>query len=233
MLTPPAALSVCTQLTFSQNEEGGGDETENAEIHLPNDLPWLGHAFPFATAAESRLQVRQWLLSSLPDAETASRLSKIYYKHCAWMWVPSSIRLYICRRERLNTRHRYTPIPETDFYSTVYSRIYDQGIGLDQDPSDSHRLAVLFMVFALGTLFDLDMPYLAIETTQYYQLARASLSLDSVLESQSIPAIQALVSLSAVSLACPVSTEACSLHVFSFLCANSCLCLSETVLAGL
>lgn len=40
---------------------------------------------------------------------------------------------------------------------------------------------------------DLDQPYLSVASAQYYQLARAALSLDSTLESQSIPAIQALV----------------------------------------
>lgn len=88
---------------------------------------------------------------------------------------------------------RYTPIPEPEFYSAVFSRIYDQPMGLDQDPIDSHRLAVLYMVFALGTLFDLDKPYLSVEATQYYQAARAAVSVDSVLEHQTIPAIQALV----------------------------------------
>lgn len=95
---------------------------------------------------------------------------------------------------KVNMTRRYTPIPENEYYSTVHARIYDQGVGLDQDPIDSHRLAVLYMVFALGTLFDLEKPYLSIESTQYYQLARASLSIDSVLEHQTIPAIQALVS---------------------------------------
>jgi hypothetical protein len=88
---------------------------------------------------------------------------------------------------------RYTPIPEADLYAHVYSRIYDQPISSDQDPTDSHRLAVLFVVFALGTLMDLEQPYLSVSSTQYYQLAKAALSLDSILESQSILSIQALV----------------------------------------
>lgn len=76
----------------------------------------------------------------------------------------------------------------------MLSRIYDYSIvTTDQDPIDSHRLAVVYMVFALGTLFDLEKPYLSVEATQYYQAGRAALSLDSVLEHQSIPAIQALV----------------------------------------
>lgn len=60
---------------------------------------------------------------------------------------------------------------------------------------DSHRLAVLYMVLALGTLLDLDKPALSADATRYYQLGRAALSLDSVLEAQSIPGIQALVRL--------------------------------------
>ncbi len=76
----------------------------------------------------------------------------------------------------------------------------------DQDPTDSHRLAVLYMVFALGTLMDLDKSYLSLEATQYYQLARASLALDSILEHQSIPAVQALVRLP---ILFPISTDAC------------------------
>lgn len=88
----------------------------------------------------------------------------------------------------------------------MFSRIYDQGWPEDQDPNDSHRLAVLYMVFAVGALMDLDKPYLSLEATQYYQLARAALSLDSILEHQSIPALQALVSLEE---AAPMSTDAC------------------------
>ncbi|EKM50386.1 uncharacterized protein PHACADRAFT_263665 [Phanerochaete carnosa HHB-10118-sp] len=155
-----------------QNEEGGDDEAENTEIHLPADIPWLGHAFPFATANETKLNIRQSLYSSLPEVEKARRLATVYYRHCAWM---------------------YTPIPDAEFYNAVFSRIYDQPITIDQDPVDSHRLAVLYMVLALGTLFDLEQSYMSVEATQYYQLARASLSLDSVLEHQTIPAIQALV----------------------------------------
>lgn len=61
-------------------------------------------------------------------------------------------------------------------------------------PMDAHQLAVLCFVLALGTLLDLEKPSLSAEAMHYYQLGRAALSVDSVLESQSIPAIQAVVS---------------------------------------
>ena len=74
--------------------------------------------------------------------------------------------------------------------------MYDQRMESDPAPMDSHRLAVLCLVLGLGALLDLDKPYLSAEAMRYYQLGRAALSLDSILESQSIPAIQALVRIS-------------------------------------
>lgn len=58
----------------------------------------------------------------------------------------------------------------------------------------SHRLAVLFIVLALGTLLDLERPAHSPESKQFYQLGRAALALDSVLDEQSFLAIQAMVS---------------------------------------
>jgi hypothetical protein len=49
------------------------------------------------------------------------------------------------------------------------------------------------MVLALGTLVDLNMSAHSPEATEYYQLARAALAIDSVLDEPSIPGIQALV----------------------------------------
>lgn len=64
----------------------------------------------------------------------------------------------------------------------------------DPAPMDAHRLAVFCFVLGLGALLDMEKPSLSAEAMRYYQLGRAALSLDSILESQSIPAIQAVVS---------------------------------------
>lgn len=93
----------------------------------------------------------------------------------------------------LHAWDRYTPVPENEFYGTILPRVYSQNLSMDQDPIDSHRLSVVFMVLALGSLLDLDLPALSAQASQYYQLGRTALSLDSVLECQSIPAIQSLV----------------------------------------
>ncbi|EMD39039.1 hypothetical protein CERSUDRAFT_133798 [Gelatoporia subvermispora B] len=161
-------------LTQRQNEDGGDDDVESPQVTFPAELPWLNHTFPFAsTVDETAVGVRQQIIQLLPDAAKARQLAEIYYKHAAWM---------------------YTPLPEAEFYGSIFPRIYGpMEISPDQDSMASHRLAVMYLVLALGTLLDLERPSFSPEATRYYQLGRAALSLDSVLESQSIPAIQALV----------------------------------------
>lgn len=68
-----------------------------------------------------------------------------------------------------------------------------------QAPSDPaheyagpHDLAVVFMVFAVGALVDLNQePYNA-EAEHYYQLAKAAVCLQNVLETPELTTIQAL-----------------------------------------
>ena len=75
---------------------GGDDETENAEIALPTDIPWLSHIFPFApTPSETRLDVRHFLLSSLPEVGQARHLVQIYYRHSGWMYVFISVAMIL------------------------------------------------------------------------------------------------------------------------------------------
>ncbi|TBU30737.1 hypothetical protein BD311DRAFT_754294 [Dichomitus squalens] len=154
-------------------EAGSDDEEINPQLQLPTEIPWLSHTFPFSTAVtETAAGIRETVLASLPDHAKARELVTIYYKHAAWM---------------------YNPIPEAEFEDTIFSRIYGQRMETEPAPKDSHRLAVFCLVLALGALLDLDKPALSAEATRYYQLGRAVLSLDSILENQSIPAIQAVI----------------------------------------
>ena len=61
-------------------------------------------------------------------------------------------------------------------------------------PFTSHRLAVLFAIFAVGTLVDLTQKSHLPQAKTYYYLAKAALSVENVLEEPSLIAIQALVS---------------------------------------
>ncbi|PCH44393.1 hypothetical protein WOLCODRAFT_138977 [Wolfiporia cocos MD-104 SS10] len=157
-----------------QNEEGGEDAAESPQGSSPSDAPWPSYAFPFWTSASDAASVRESLIESLPDESEARRLAALYFEHAAWM---------------------YTPIPQAEFYSSVLARFYEQraAVAIDQDVMDSHRLSILFLVIAMGLMLDLTKPPSTSEAMHYYQLSRAALSVDSILEHQTIPAIQALL----------------------------------------
>ncbi|EPQ56422.1 hypothetical protein GLOTRDRAFT_128366 [Gloeophyllum trabeum ATCC 11539] len=171
-------LASLHSLTCLQNEEETEEDEEpgTPSAPLPADVHWLSTVFPFAMhLGQSPAEVRDSILAMLPRAGRAQQLVDLYYKHAAWM---------------------YTPIYETDFLDNVYSKFYTGESIPEFSPIETHRLAVLCMVLAMGALLDLDRPPLNLEASQYYGLGRAALSIGSVLEEPSIPAIQALVIMS-------------------------------------
>lgn len=86
---------------------------------------------------------------------------------------------------------RYTPISEEDLYETIFRQIYDPELNFE--PQSSQNIGVFCMVLAIGILLDLDKPAHSAEAMSYYHLARAALSIDSILDVQTIAGIQALV----------------------------------------
>jgi hypothetical protein len=91
-----------------------------------------------------------------------------------------------------NVSCRYDSVPRPLFGDTIFNAVYTSYFPLVQD-CDTTILSVFFMVLALGTLADLHIPNYSPQATRYYELARAALSLDLVLDEPSITTIQALV----------------------------------------
>lgn len=90
---------------------------------------------------------------------------------------------------------RYTPITEDDYSRDVFALFYGHNAPAALDESQSHKLGLLFLVFAMGKLMDLrESPTNTQEAMRYYQIGRAALTIEPVLEARSIYAIQALVS---------------------------------------
>jgi hypothetical protein len=164
-----------------QNEAGSEEDDDimspsSIDIPMPNSLPWRSHAFPFASNVAGNIEdVRAMLLNSLPDTNTIRRQLDIYWRHASWM---------------------YTPIEQNDFYGSIYSRVFDPDTGSDHDRIQSHRIAVVYLMLAIGALLDVDAPPQSYDASHYYQLGRAALSVDPIFEEQSIPAIQALLLMS-------------------------------------
>ena len=89
---------------------------------------------------------------------------------------------------------RYNPINKESFDTEVYSQIYDQASGpIPDDPLTSHRLSVMFMVLAIGSLMNISLPSYSLEAEKYHQLARAALFHYPIFDEPTITAVQALV----------------------------------------
>jgi len=86
---------------------------------------------------------------------------------------------------------RYTPISEKD-YLEILRHVYDPDAF--NEPIPPQNLSLFCIVLAIGTLLDLERPAHSPEAMAFYHLARGAISIDSVLEEQSISGIQTLVS---------------------------------------
>jgi hypothetical protein len=127
-----------------------------------------------------RLQALYWYL---PPADKAAALRDVYFTCAAWM---------------------YAPIAADEFHEEIYAPFYGMGapIATADDPRVAHRLSIMFMVFALGSLMDPHQAPFNVEAEKYHQLARAALFQSNIVDDPTISAVQALVrsarSLSAV-----------------------------------
>ena len=76
----------------------------------------------------------------------------------------------------------------------VYNRFYDpNGVPPVDDPTLSHRLSLMFMILAIGSLVDINAPAYNTEAEKYHQLARAALFQNGLFDEPTINAVQALV----------------------------------------
>lgn len=91
---------------------------------------------------------------------------------------------------------RYHPISAESFDTEVYSQFYDPNSDSPSDePIFCHRLSVMFMVLAIGSLMNPTLRAYNLDAEVYHQLARAALFHHSFIDDPTITAVQALVSL--------------------------------------
>lgn len=76
---------------------------------------------------------------------------------------------------------RYQPLPRTDFTEFIWDPIYNS-TGYDRlDGIHSHRLAIFFFVLGTGALHDPKLQS-TVQAKQFNLLARAAVSLDSIIQ---------------------------------------------------
>ncbi|EJD41075.1 hypothetical protein AURDEDRAFT_186732 [Auricularia subglabra TFB-10046 SS5] len=145
-------------------------ETAASACALPIDTLLLAGAFPMTSIRDGREKVTLKLAHWLPPAALAWQLVEKYYSDAAWL---------------------YVLISKAEFSETIFTRVY----GTDP-PSvlsvSSHEMAMLYMVLAIGCMVDMTRPPYCVEASNYYQLARVALGLDSVIDHPTIHAVIAI-----------------------------------------
>ncbi|KAL0953455.1 hypothetical protein HGRIS_004688 [Hohenbuehelia grisea] len=164
---------------FLQNQTDEPEEYNHMaalQTILPPEILARSSAFPIAPSSTSqdidavRLQSLYWYL---PAYEKAVALKTIYYTHAAWM---------------------YNPISSELFDSDILDQFYNPNAASPtEEPMLSHRLSLLFIVLAIGTLMDTaQQPPYNLEAEKYHQLARAALFQNSLFDEPTINAVQSL-----------------------------------------
>ncbi|KAJ7591168.1 hypothetical protein C8J56DRAFT_1013906 [Mycena floridula] len=142
-------------------------------VSVPPSVIRLSESFPFATSA-SDLSL-DMLYSYLPEQPRAWSLCETYMQQGTWAFRP------ILRDELVD-----------DYLTPIYKQLKDMQAQKPTDPISPHRLAFLFLVFAMGSIVDLTLEASSSQCNDYFQLGRAALSLQSVFDDPEIATVQAI-----------------------------------------
>lgn len=163
---------------FLQNELRPGEdgEPDDALIDLSNvlspEILTRASAFPISSTSHNDDVNAQSLYWYLPPSDIATALRSTYFSHAAWM---------------------YNPISVDAFDTQVFTPLYAQGpTTITDEPIHSHRLSLMFMVLAIGSLMNTSIPAYNRDAEKYHQLARAALFNTTIFDEPTINAVQAL-----------------------------------------
>lgn len=147
---------------------------------IAGELTQFSASFPF-TPLGVPADVLQMVLSYLPSHNRAVQLAEAYLEGAGWLF-------------RGLTRQQILD----EMIPFIYKRpmnVSDPSCPV-HDYSGPHDLAVVYLVFAIGSLVDGNQDPQSAEGEHYHHLARAALCLQPVLEKPSLVTIQALRMLS-------------------------------------
>ncbi|KAI6001034.1 fungal-specific transcription factor domain-containing protein [Pisolithus orientalis] len=173
--------SIANSWYFLQNEVSDGPGSDSDRLNVLKSLlsPMIlgrSGAFPIVPSsqhppvAESE-DLRQ-IFWNLPEASKAQVLIQSYFRLGTWI---------------------YNPISEQDFNEEIYHIFYERNAHpAADDPLVSHKLSVMFIVLAIGTFMNTQIPAYSIDAEKYYHLARAALFQRSLLDNPTVSAVQAL-----------------------------------------
>ncbi|KII83074.1 hypothetical protein PLICRDRAFT_47428 [Plicaturopsis crispa FD-325 SS-3] len=156
----------------SPSASSSARESKSPPLSLPSEFSYFSRSFPF-TPVGPTADVYTVIRAHLPPHDRAVTLVENFLENAAWFF-PGIGRLQLCGEMLPAFYHRSPPD------------------GDDVEYSGPHDLALLFIVFALGALFDMSKDPAVAEAEHFHQLTRAAIGLQPVLEGPSISTIQSL-----------------------------------------
>ncbi|KAF8190987.1 fungal-specific transcription factor domain-containing protein [Mycena galopus ATCC 62051] len=137
----------------------------------------ITQSFPF-----SANQIPSWdvdlaldqLFAHLPLEPRAWKLCDIYYRNGGWIGMP------VMQSETV------------ELLSLIYHNIGTEDEDQPTATATTQQMTVLFLIFALAALVDLDLPSDSTEAAEYLDLACAAMSLKSLFEDSTVETVQAL-----------------------------------------
>lgn len=116
----------------------------------------------FPFSAANNAEIIEELWMKLPDRGRAMQMVDVYYRTCSCL------------------------------YNCVQREVFENDLNTLYNKPDAHKLARLYMVFALGVYFDVNVSTDHPDSQRYYSYSKALLSAGDFLVKSSIPAAQTL-----------------------------------------
>lgn len=85
------------------------------------------------------------------------------------------------------------PISKDDLDALIAEVYPDRSKPSNLQPMNLHRLSLLFMVLAIGALFDVQKPLCPREAEEYHSVARAALCGEQIFNNTTLDCVQSMV----------------------------------------
>ncbi|KAH9837369.1 fungal-specific transcription factor domain-containing protein [Rhodofomes roseus] len=153
-------------------------------IHAPTRTTPPADSFPRLSAllvAEAQLEldtpcrnteIRHEIYALMPSLSQACRLCEIFMEYGQYIWFP---------------------MPRAELFDDILGSVYKTQPDSACNIASTHAFSVLYMVFALATLFDPNVAPYSVEAHEYYVLSRICLRCAPPIHDTTLHAIQSLL----------------------------------------
>ena len=144
--------------------------------YLSREIIHSSRSFPFAPLFldQSEETLLSQLVSYIPPFERATALYEAFFRNLSWF---------------------VAPIERSHFVTEIIPLFYPRRKPIQPghvQPEHSHDLALLFVLFACGSVGDLTQSPVNEEAAQYHTLAKAAMGVRSIMHGASLAGVQTL-----------------------------------------